>query len=79
MRGGYRRFDPDYDMAESFKRLAAGEDIQPHDLILLKHERLELSLMKRYGYDYATAHAITERKYNYDKATDEWLKARGDR
>ena len=78
LRGGFKRFDPDYDMAESFRRVSEGSDIQPHDLILLKHERLELGLMKRYGYDYEDAHRITERKYNYNTALGKWLKERGD-
>lgn len=77
LRSGVRRFDPDYEMAESFRRLHEGKNIQPHDLILLKHEWLELGLMKRYGYDYDTAHRITERKYNYDIALTKWQKERG--
>ena len=65
-------------MAESFRRIHEGNNIQPHDLILLKHEWLELGLMKRYGYDYDTAHNITKRKYDYDAALNKWLKERGD-
>ena len=45
--GGKRRFDPDYDMAESFRRLREGKNIQEHDLIMLKHERLEYELMNK--------------------------------
>ena len=78
MRDGFRRFDPSYEMAESFRRLSEGKDIQHHDLLLVKHEWLELSLMKRYGYDYDKAHAITIRKYDYDTALNQWLKERGD-
>lgn len=73
LNGKVKRFDPNYDMSESFRRLSTGVDIQPHDIILLKHERLEYFLMKRYGYDYETAHNITERKYNYNLATDMFL------
>ena len=78
LNNGFQRFDPDYDMAESFRRVSEGEDIQSHDIILLKHEWLELGLMRRYGYDYNMAHRITERKYNYDVALMTWLKERGD-
>ena len=74
LQGERKRFDSSYYMAESFRRLSEGKDIQPHDLILLKHERLELGLMKRYGYDYDTAHAITSRKYNYSAALALWRK-----
>ena len=74
---GRHTFPPDYYMAESFRRLSEGKNIQPHDLILLKHEWLELGLMKRYNYDYNTAHDITERKYNYTLALREWHKREG--
>lgn len=76
LQGEMKRFDPSYDMAESFRRLSEGKDIQEHDLILLRHEWLELSLMKRYGYDYDKAHNITTRKYNYSAALDKWLEER---
>ena len=71
---GHHTFHPSYYMAESFRRILEGKNIQPHDLLMLKHEWLELSLMKRYGYDYDTAHRITERKYNYSLALDKWRK-----
>ena len=74
---GHHAFPPDYDMAESFRRLLEGEDIQHHDMILLKHEWLELGLMKRYGYDYDKAHGITERKYNYKSALIDWYRKQG--
>ena len=71
---GHHRFYPSYYMAESFRRLSEGNNIQPHDLILLKHEWLESGLMKRYGYDYDTAHDTAERKYNYSVALAKWRK-----
>lgn len=70
--GGKRRFDPDYDMAESFRRLREGKEIQEHDLILLRHERLEYELMNKEGMTYQEAHSIAETKYNYRKALDEF-------
>ena len=72
--GGKRRFDPDYYMAESFRRLREGKNIQKHDLIMLKHERLEYELMKKLHLKYDEAHKITERKYNYQKALHKFLK-----
>lgn len=72
--GGKRRFDPDYYMAESFRRLREGKNIQKHDLIMLKHERLEYELMKKLHLKYDEAHRITERKYNYQKALNKFLK-----
>lgn len=71
---GRKRFDPDYDMAESFRRLRDGKDIQEHDLIMLKHEHLEYGLMTKLGMTYKDAHELTQRKYNYQKALDEFKK-----
>ncbi len=72
--GGTRRFDPDYDMAESFRRLREGKNIQEHDLIMLKHERLEYELMKKEHLSYQEAHRLVEKKYNYQKALAEFKK-----
>lgn len=72
--GGKRRFDPDYDMAESFRRLREGKNIQKHDLIMLKHERLEYELMKKEHLSYQEAHRLAEKKYNYQKALMEFKK-----
>ena len=70
--GGKRRFDPDYDMAESFRRLREGKNIQEHDLIMLKHERLEYELMNKKHMSYQEAHRLAEKKYNYQKALKEF-------
>ncbi len=70
--GGYKNFDPDYDMAESFRRLREGKNIQEHDLILLKHEHLEYGLMNKLGLPYDEAHKLAESKYNYNKALREY-------
>ncbi len=75
--GGYRRFDPDYDMAESFRRLRDGKEIQEHDLIMLKHEYLEYGLMKKAGMPYMDAHILAESKYDYAKALKEFKEKRG--
>lgn len=65
---GNTKFEPDFQMAQSFQRLISGTPLK-RDIIMLKHERLEYELMHRYGYtDYATAHRITEQKYNYAEA-----------
>ncbi|WP_261780829.1 hypothetical protein [Clostridium botulinum] len=71
---GYGNFCPDYDMAQSWQRLREGKNIQEHDLIMLKHERLEYELMSRYNKKYTEAHRLTEKKYNYAKALIEYLK-----
>lgn len=58
---GHTYFDPDYDMAESFRRLRTNDDIQPHDIILLRHEALEFDIMQ------------ANPKMSYDEAI-KWLK-----
>lgn len=74
--GGSKRFDPDYDMAESFRRLREGRDIQDHDVVLLRHEHLEYGLMNKLGMPYDEAHRLAESKYNYREALDEFKKNR---
>ena len=71
---GYQTFFEDYDMAEPFRRLRSDKNIQPHDIILLKHERLEYELMKKTGRNYSDAHHLTETKYNYVVALKKYLK-----
>lgn len=72
--GSTRMFDPDYDMAESFRRILDGKDIKSHDIVLIKHENLELNLMKKYNLAYEDAHNLAVRKYDYEKALDDFLK-----
>lgn len=76
--GEIKLFDPDYDMAESFRRILEGNDIKQHDLVMLKHENLELNLMKKYNLVYEDAHKLANMKYNYHDALDEFLKELGD-
>lgn len=63
---GVRRFYADYKMAQTWQRLIDGKNIQPHDLILLQHEEMEISLMQR-GYSQEEAHKITSETYDYAK------------
>ena len=72
--GMQKRFDPDYDMAESFRRLLEGKNIKPHDIVMLKHEELELNLMKQYNMLYEKAHEIANQSHNYSEALKEFLK-----
>ena len=69
---GYGNFDPDYNMAQSFQRILAGEALE-HDKILIKHENLEAMYMKQ-GMDYDSAHKKADLRYNYQKALDEFEK-----
>ena len=74
LKDGESLFHPEIDMAESWERLITGKDIQSHDLILLKHERLEHDYMYvRGNMDYDTAHAKTDETYNYGNALTRYL------
>ena len=75
--GTERQFDPDYDMSESFRRILEGKNIKPHDITMLRHENLELNLMKKYNIVYEDAHSLAEQKYNYKKELDEFLERIG--
>lgn len=76
---GRKRFDPSYDMAESWRRLSeiGGKNIQPHDLVMLDHELMEHDLMAN-GMRYDEAHELTNKNYNYQKAWVAWMKQKGD-
>ena len=75
--GTVRRFDADYDMAESFRRILEGKNIKHHDITMLKHENLELNLMKKYNMVYEDAHDLAVMKYDYKKELDEFLERLG--
>ena len=77
LNGKLQRFAPDYNMSESWRRLREGKDIQEHDIILLKHELMELNLMRNEKLNYFDAHNITQEKYNYEEALVKWLKKGG--
>ena len=74
LKDGESLFHPEVNMAESWERLINGRNIQSHDLILLKHERLEHDYMYvRGNMDYDTAHAKTDETYNYGNALTRYL------
>ena len=62
---GKRRFDPDYEMAQSWQRLLNG-DYKEQDIVLLKHEYAELRYMEK-GLSQSEAHIKASRKYNFAK------------
>ena len=65
-------FYPNYDIAVSWQNLIDGKNISEKDIILLKHEYYECTLMHEKGMTYVEAHTIAQEKYNYKKAVDEW-------
>ena len=66
---GHRRFDPSFEMAQSWQRLIDGKDIRECDMILLQHEYLELTLMEQ-GYSQNEAHILASKKYDYASAVE---------
>ncbi|WP_303814149.1 hypothetical protein [Selenomonas ruminantium] len=70
--GEIKRFDPNFRIAQSWHRLAyEPQNIQEHDMLLLKHETMEFSLLML-GYEQEEAHNITNEKYNYTEASDKY-------
>lgn len=62
---GRKRFDPSYDMSQSWQRLISG-NFQEKDIVLLKHEYAELRYMEK-GLSQNEAHIKASKKYNYAK------------
>ena len=61
----YCEFDADADIADSWFRLrTGGKHVLPHDITLIRHERLEMMLVES-GIPQGEAHRIAEQKYNY--------------
>lgn len=70
---GYKdieRFDPSFDIAQSWNRLMNG-NIKKHDLTLLKHEIYERKLISN-GLSQEQAHKETCKIYNYQKEAEEY-------
>ena len=64
---GVRTFDADYDMAVSFQRLKEG-NYKDVDVVLLRHEHLEMALEKRFNLTYKQAHDYAVKHFDYGKA-----------
>lgn len=73
LENGYQRFEPDFFMAQSWQRLAFdAKNIQPHDLMLIKHELYEMTLVAQ-GIPYQEAHIKSnEAGNNYEKMCKEF-------
>lgn len=62
---GFMRFDESAEIANAWEALEQGRP-SDLDIILLKHELEELTIMKKYGYDYKVAHLMADRKYPWE-------------
>ena len=75
----FERFTPSYDMAESWRRLSekSGKNIKPHDILLLKHELLEIAILAQNNMSQMNAHAMANKTYNYQQASDAYYMSLG--
>ena len=62
--GEMSRFAPDFEQVQAWDRLTQGK-YTPADILLLKHEYLELTLMRVHGYNYDKAHSIANELHNW--------------
>lgn len=62
--GSVHRFFSDYDQAQAWDRLSQGRGTEV-DLVLLRHEYVELTQMRLHDYDYETAHEIANARHNW--------------
>ena len=62
--GRIERFAPDFDQAQAWDRLSQGKGTAA-DVVLLKHEYVELTQMRLHGYVYEIAHEIANRYHNW--------------
>lgn len=75
--GKIARFDPEIHIAQSWQRLAYMQDkVLPHDLLLIEHELMEMDLVNS-GVPQQVAHDLTNQRYNYTDACDEYDKQMG--
>ena len=77
---GYKRFDPDLSMAQSWLRLSQKNCklLYKHDSIMLLHELTEITyLLTHTEASQSEAHRYAESKYNYSLACREYYSKLG--
>ena len=71
--GLWTRFDPDCAIAQSWQRLWMGDNIQKHDITLIKHEIYEMNLKKENpNLSHYEAHTKATLVYNYEEESDNY-------
>lgn len=69
---GFVRFDESAEIANAWEALEQGRATDL-DIMLIKHELEELTIMEKYGYDYNKAHLFADRKYPWEyKKKEGW-------
>ena len=72
-------FSPSWRIADAWQRMERGRPKET-DIILLKHELEELTLMKNYGYSYQRAHLTANLKYPWElKIKGKWRNENDDK
>lgn len=67
---GFSRFEPCYEMAESWRRLSSKDGkYYEHDALMLFHELYEIALVHN-GTSQAKAHELASQQYDYQTASD---------
>lgn len=68
----WKRFQPDFAIAQSWQRLMDGKGIKKHDLTLIEHELYEMHLKQKEKLQHYEAHALATKKYDYQKESEEY-------
>lgn len=78
--GLYGRFDSDFAMAQSWVRLSnrtSNKHIQPHDILLLQHEWLEIQFILNHKLSQEEAHEEASKVYDYQAASISYYRRLG--
>lgn len=62
---GFVRFDESAEIANAWEALEQGRPTDL-DIMLIKHELEELTIMEKFGYDYNIAHLMADKKYPWE-------------
>ena len=71
--GTAKPFDADIDQALAWKRLINGDNIKETDVLLLRHELEELTVMHEQNIVFEDAHLNANKLYNWEKAIEEFV------
>ena len=76
---GFVRFDESAEIANAWEALEQGRP-KELDIMLIKHELEELTIMEKYGYDYNIAHLLADKKFPWEYKkhggyTDDYIQA----
>lgn len=75
--GLLEKFDPDYMMSESWRRLSSSNKgcILAHDVLMLEHELFEILLLLTNKFNQRQAHEIAQLRYDYASAAKAYYRS----